>query len=98
MDKQEAIAFLSARGLHAFERDWAMGETIGVATEPMDFGGGITGYRRVVHIVRGDKGWTVVEIVLQRSVESEPMPLADACVRAEAVLMSPLPNPPLQRT
>jgi hypothetical protein len=35
-DESGAVAYLKSRGFHAFERDWAMGETIGVAAGPIE--------------------------------------------------------------
>jgi hypothetical protein len=47
--KAEAVAYLTSREFHAFERDWAMGETIGVAAGPTEHGG-ITVYRYIVYL------------------------------------------------
>jgi hypothetical protein len=88
MTRAEAVAYLQARGLHAIERDWAMGETIGVFTGPMETDVGITVYRRAVYIAPHAEGWIVEEITGRPPTVGEPavMSLEDACVRAEAIL------------
>ena len=82
------MAYLQSRGLHAFERDWAMGETIGVVAGPMETDVGITVYRRAVYIAPHDEGWIVEEIRGGPPVvnESEVMSLESACARAETIL------------
>jgi len=62
MTKTEVVASLRAQGFHAFERDWALGETIGVASDPSVGSGGITVYRRIVYIVRQGHDWVIEEI------------------------------------
>jgi hypothetical protein len=59
--KAEAVAYLTSRGVHAFERDWAMGETIGLAAGPT-MGGAITVYRYVVYLERRGEGWIVEQL------------------------------------
>ena len=89
-EKHEAVTFLKGRSFHAFERDWAMGETVGVAAEPTDSGiDGITAYKRMVYMVRAASGWTVVDLNSPPSGVSDVMTLTEACARAEAILMSP---------
>ena len=88
MTKAEAVAFLNARGFHAFEREWVMGETIGVASEPSGTAQGITMYARIVYIARRPNGWVVEELDAVPSSRStaEPMSLEAACAEAVSLL------------
>jgi hypothetical protein len=74
------VAFLSARGFHAFERDWVMGETIGVASELSQTAHGITLHSRIVYIARQPNGWIVAELDAASSTRAaaEPMSLEAA--------------------
>lgn len=91
MTKAEAVAFFSARGFHAFEREWVMGETIGVASGPNETPQGITVWTRVVYIVRQPNGWIVEELgaraAAQRTVE--PKSLEEACADTVSLLSQP---------
>jgi hypothetical protein len=91
MTKAEAVAFLMARGVHAFEREWVMGETIGVASGPNETAQGITVWTRIVYIVRKPDGWIVEELdarsAAQRTVE--PKGLQEACIDAVSLLSQP---------
>jgi hypothetical protein len=84
----EAVAYLRARGFHAVERDWTMGQTIGVVTGPINTDVGITVYRRAVYIAPRGDGWVVEEITVGPPDVSEPAvtSLEDACVRAGNIL------------
>lgn len=88
MTRAEAVAYLQARGLHAVERDWAMGQTIAVFNDPMETDSGITVYRRAVYIAPHAEGWIVEEITGGPPAVTEPavLRLEDACVRAETIL------------
>lgn len=88
MTKDEAVAFLRARGFHAFEREWAMGETIGVASEPNGTAQGITVYARIVYIARQPNGWVVEELDATPSAHrtAEPKSLEAACADAVSLL------------
>ena len=95
MDKLQALVFLRAHGLHAFERDWALGETIGVAAEPEPTELGITGYHRLEYLVHEAGGWIVDELDNRPRVRpraEEVLTLADACARALDILGS-APSP-----
>lgn len=89
--RSEAVEYLKQRGLHAAERDWALGETVVVAT-----GGSvhddITVYERAIYIVPKDGGWTTFD--LDRPDPRTPvLSLADACARAERILTGPRDDP-----
>jgi hypothetical protein len=98
LEKAKAVAFLISRGFHAFERKWAMGETIGVAAHPMDSGLGSPAWRRMVYIARRSAGWIVVDLDRPAPVDSEATGLTGAVAGAESILSSPLPNKPLRPT
>jgi hypothetical protein len=91
MTKAEAVAFLRARSFHAFEREWAMGETIGVASEPDETDQGITVYARIVYIARQANGWVVEELGAMSSTRAttEPKSLEAACAEAVSLLSQP---------
>jgi hypothetical protein len=87
--KAEAVAYLTSRGFHVFERDWAMGETIGVAADPAT-GGDITAYRYLVYLVRRGEGWIVEQL---NPLNTDPqqqvvnvVTLEHACAQVEAIL------------
>jgi hypothetical protein len=88
MTRAEAVANLRARGLNAVERDWVMGQTIAVFTEPMETSVGITVYRRALYLVPHADGWFVEELDGRTPAGSEPavMSLEEACDRAQAIL------------
>jgi hypothetical protein len=54
----EAIEFLKAAGFHAFEREWSIGKSIGVAADPSEHGG-IQMWGRMVYIAPTDVGWVL---------------------------------------
>jgi hypothetical protein len=54
----EAIDFFRASGFHAFEREWAIGKSIGIAADPSEQGG-IQVWRRMVYIAPTDHGWVL---------------------------------------
>jgi hypothetical protein len=85
----EAVAYLKARGLHAVERDWAMGQSILVFTGPQETELAITVYRRAVCIAPQGEGWAVEELESPFSETGSITGLADACARAEAILSKP---------
>ena len=100
----EAIEFLRAAGFHAFERDWVIGKSIGVAADPSE-DGGIQGWRRMVYIARTDAGWVLHNL---RTTGDRPTlvgSLEQACRQAIGALQgwdSPAavlpPNTSLERT
>jgi hypothetical protein len=92
--KAEAVTYLTNRGFHAFERDWAMGETIGVAADRTVGGGGITVYRYMVYLARRGEGWIVEQL---NPLNTDPqqqavsvITLEDACAQVEAILSEAL--------
>ena len=54
----EAIRFLQAAGFHVFEREWAIGKSIGIAADPSE-DRGIQAWRRMVYIVPTEAGWVL---------------------------------------
>ena len=91
MTKAEALAILRGNGFHTFERDWAIGQTIEVASEPSAGDDGIVVYRRVVHLVREQDSWIVEEsrLVPAESYRSEPLTLEQACEHVNSILSGP---------
>ena len=89
MTKAEAIAHMKDRGLHAFERDWVIGQTIGVAVDAEAICG-ITAFRRLAYIAKREAGWIVEEVGVMPADDSKPevMSLEAACARAESILLS----------
>ena len=100
----EAIAFLQAAGFHAFEREWVIGKSIGVAADPSEHSG-IQTWRRMVYIAPTDEGWVLHNL---RTTGDGPIlvgSLGQACIQAIAALEawdSPVghlpPNTSLERT
>lgn len=84
MTRDEAIAFLNARGVSAAERTWAMGDTIQVLVGPAENHGGITTHRGVFWLVEDGvpAQWSLVRIVRQRESRTKFESLADACAAA----------------
>ena len=93
MTKAEAVAYLASRGFHAFERDWAMGETIGVCADARE-AHGIIVYRYAVYLVRRGEGWTVVPLAPlgthPQQHEVTVLTLENACARVEEILSEAL--------
>ena len=90
--KAEAVAYLTSRGLHAFERDWAMGETIGVAAGRTEHGALIV-YRHMVYLVRRGEGWVVTQLDSLRGDPQQQVTLESACAQAEAILSEAMSQP-----
>lgn len=88
--RPEAIDFLSAQGFHAFERDWVMGQTIGVAAESFEHNG-ITMWRRMIYIAPTDTGWKLEFLSTRRQFEAatETETLLQACELAANALRDP---------
>ena len=93
MTKAEAVAYLASRGFPAFERDWAMGKTIGVFADARE-ASGITVYRYAVYLVPRGEGWTVVPLApLGNHLQQHEVPvltLENACARVEEILSEAL--------
>ena len=59
MDRNAAMEALRFEGFHAFERDWSLGESIGVAALPIP-AGDITLYRVILYLYPfANDGWNV---------------------------------------
>jgi hypothetical protein len=54
----QAIEFFQAAGFHAFEREWVIGKSIGVAADPSEHHG-IQLWRRLVYIASTNDGWVL---------------------------------------
>jgi hypothetical protein len=91
MNKKEAIESLRNQGYQAFERDWVLGETIEVASEPDSAEGEITVHRRIAWLVRHQDLWVVEEshLVPAEPYRSEPLKLSAACEHVKKVLSKP---------
>jgi len=83
--REEAVEYLRARGLHAEERDWALGETILAATGRRD-AGDIPVYARAMYIVPKENGWTTFELDRPRPEDESEVSLEQACARVISVL------------
>ena len=59
--REDAVMWLRARGLHAFVRDWAPGQTVGVAARAMESSPGITELDRLMYLIPGPGGAWIVE-------------------------------------
>ena len=91
MTKTEAVASLRAHGFHAFEREWTLGETIGVASEPDAAHDGITVHGRVLYLVRRNDLWFVEEshLIPAEPYRSKCMTLDVAVDHARSLLSQP---------
>lgn len=76
--REDAVAFLRASGFHAFARDWAMGETIGVASKPTT-SEGIEVWQRMVYIAAEQGGWVLHNLRRPGASPSPVVPLGEAC-------------------
>jgi hypothetical protein len=94
--RSEAVAYLRSRGLHAAERDWALGETIFAATGGQD-ADGIIVYARAMYIVPRSETWTSFEFARPREDDDVEMSLQEACARVERLLALPSHHPPDRR-
>jgi hypothetical protein len=90
--RSEAVAYLRSRGLHAAERDWALGETVFAATGGHD-AGGITVYKRAMYIVPKSEAWMSFELDRPRPDDDVEMSLQEACARVERLLALPSDHP-----
>jgi hypothetical protein len=87
--REEAVEYLRARGLHAEKRDWALGETIAVATGKSE-AAGIAVYARAMYIVPKENGWTSFELDRPRPEDQTEVSLEQACARIVSILTAPL--------
>ncbi|GMV32119.1 MAG: hypothetical protein AMXMBFR59_42440 [Rhodanobacteraceae bacterium] len=86
-NRADAIAFLMAQGFHAFARDWALGESIGVAAEPFE-AAGIRGWRRIVYIAPAGETWEVHDLSGQADRRILAASLEAACQEVVRVLQA----------
>jgi hypothetical protein len=93
--RDEAVEYLKSRGLHAAERDWAVGETVFVATGRVR-SGDVVGYTRAMYIVQKGGAWTSFELDRPRPEDDVQMSLSEACARVERILTA-LPEHPRDR-
>jgi hypothetical protein len=83
--RSEAVQYLSARGFHAEERDWAAGQTVLAASEPSKHQG-VTVYRRAVYIVPKGNNWTCMELGRSQPNDEDELSLDAACERVASIL------------
>jgi hypothetical protein len=63
LSREEAVMWLQARGLHAFLRDWVLGQTVGVAARATEGPHGITMLDRLIYLYSGaDGAWVVADL------------------------------------
>lgn len=68
--RDDAVAYLSDRNVHAAKRDWVLGETVVVASGALtDPKTSITVYERCVYIVPDCDGWRVERLGPVRDAE-----------------------------
>ena len=88
------MAFLRAAGFHAFVRDWAMGETIGVASHPIT-SEGIEVWQRIVYIAAEEGGWVLHNLDRPGLPPARVASLREACELAMSALEEEIvPDPP----
>jgi GTP diphosphokinase / guanosine-3',5'-bis(diphosphate) 3'-diphosphatase len=85
--RADAVSYLKKRGLHAAERDWALGKTVFVGAGHREYEGGVTGYRRAMYIVPKGNLWSSFELDHPRDGDGEAVSLADACERVAEILI-----------
>jgi hypothetical protein len=90
--RSEAVAYLKSRGLHAAERNWALGETVVAATGGEDVDEIIV-YKRAMYIVPKAEAWTSFELDRPRPDDDVEMSLQEACARVERLLTLPSDHP-----
>ena len=83
--RDDAVAFLRASGFHAFVRDWAMGETIGVASHPVT-SEGIEVWQRIVYIAAEPGGWVLHNARRPGLPPTHVVSLREACELAMSAL------------
>jgi hypothetical protein len=79
--RTEAVSFLRQMGYHAFARDWAMGETIGVAAGPL-VAAEIQGWRRMVYLAPSPTGWVLHDLMRPGEPPPAVASLRQACLLA----------------
>lgn len=83
--RAEAVEYLRSQGLHAEERDWALGETVAVATGATE-AAGITVFARAMYIVPKGHDWSCFELDRPRPEDELQVSLGEACARAVRIL------------
>lgn len=85
--RAEAVAYLTSLGFHAKERDWNLGETIQVATGPVEVIANVRIFNRGVYIYARDGMWSICNYALTHPMSDERrMPLREACDVAAKIL------------
>ena len=68
VDRKDAVIYLKNKGLHAFQRDWVMGETVGVCGGQLPDGpAGIKAWRFCLYIHIHESEWAVSDLDYQIS-------------------------------
>ncbi len=79
---EDAVSFFQAHGLHAYRRDWALGDTVVVMWCPSHGEHAIVVYRFVLWLVPSDEACDVVRLARQRERTKRYASLDEACVAA----------------
>lgn len=68
VDRKDSVLYLQKKGLHAIERNWIMGETVGVFGGQLPEGpGGIKAWRYCLYIHHHESEWAVSDLDYQIS-------------------------------
>lgn len=85
--RAEAVAYLKSLGFHAKERDWSLGETIRLLSEPEQHSPEFRTFRRGVYIYSRDGLWSIYNDRLAYPVSDERrLSLREACDAAVEIL------------
>ena len=85
--RAEAVAYLNSLGFHAKERDWSLGETIQVLSEPEQVSPELRIFRRGVYIYACDGLWSIYNGDLAHpQADERRLPLREACDAATEIL------------
>jgi hypothetical protein len=76
--RAEAVAYLRERGFQAFERDWAMGETIAIFAEKLSE----NHCAGIIYIYPSEKGWS---LATQLTIDLDYASLSEAVLAAEQI-------------
>jgi hypothetical protein len=85
--RAEAVVYLTSMGFHAQERDWSLGETIAVLSDPVEVIANFRIASRGVYIYARDGLWSIYNGSLTHPMADERrMPLQEACDVAAKIL------------
>jgi hypothetical protein len=86
--REEAVAFLISRGVHAKLRNSASGTMIFAATGASTING-LDAYQRAMYIAPKGEGWVSFELDHARAADEDTVSLAHACERVVRTLSVP---------